>query len=571
MLSYICRAELCKSSSEIRCDECRLCLCKPHAAFHFKEFPNHTSNLIIESRQEVYTKAEFSPQPHEQGSRKYRLAKALGSVHIFYLDSVCLGLPTDYSETLKSITNTFAEKIFNIPKGKSEKVKSKCLKLMEIISKIIFNLKIDTTDLYEFVLNIYTKFHSSIEDITCTGLINFLENAERSLEMPKSVTKMLVSKTTLEQQKQLFIEKIFMRNKFTIPEMGAEFFKIFKDFIGPNPRNITNIFDTFEVCFRRENTIVANEAKKKLIEGINTYWDNTIYYRLGLLAFRVPATSESLDIYSNSVMIASLVLQSEKAEITSVISISEAEVLITISLQTETFVIYQTTRYSCILLVTGNGILASGSNKDCILFVQNYPGSIDLYSLTNLKLEKIRSLNFFLELNEEITEIVFVHKLNKAIFLTSSNTHTINSLILQGGFRLQIQIDVEGESFLALDYCREKDIVCVKTENYIKIFSIHMQIIYTVKAPGSNLICVTDGSDQVIFLINYTEFFFKVSLYMPISNIEIIENRNENRLWENFEPCNHTLRQIFEENKIRKIDKYTGYLERKFMAPDLQI
>ena len=574
MLSYICRAESCRSSPEIRCDGCNLLLCRPHATVHFEQFSDHICKLIVESPQEVYMKVEFSPQPHEQESRKYRLVKVLGTVHIFYLDSVFLSLPTDYSETFKSITNTFADKIFSMSKGKSEKIKSKCSKLVEIASKIIYNLKVDTGSLYESVLGIYTKFHSSIEDITCTGLIKFLENAEISLQMPKSVKKMLVKSTTLEQQKEIFIEKFFMKDNFTIPEINTEFFKIFKDFIGPNPKNITNLFDTFEVYFRREKTKVANEAKKQLVESINNYWTNETYIRLGLLAFRVPATSESLHISGNSLMTASLLLQSEKAEISSVISLSEAEVLLTISLETKTFIIYQNPSLSCILLMTmaGNAILAAGSTKECILFVQNYPKSIDLYSLNYLTLEKTKNLNFFLELNEDITDIVFVQKLNKAIFLTNSNSHIINSLIIQGGYRLQMQIDAEGESFLAIDYCQEKDIICVKTETSIKIFSIHMQSIYTVKAPGNNLICISDSIDQVIFLINHTDFFFKVNVYIPITNTKIVEENSENRFWgKNFEQCNHTLKQIFEEKKTGKQSKYAGYLNRKFMTPDLQI
>ena len=568
MSQFKCSVISCSSLSEVECNQCKQSMCRMHSEMHADEYLLHSLRELTHPKSDQIWESPLTLDPHEHSRPEYLLSTVFGYPHIFFLNAVPVDLPNDFQETLRMMCIAFIERILIMPKGKNEKIKSKCEKLSRAISNIIYNYRLNVDHLQRIVLDAYTSYHSGIEGITSEGLIALLHVTEEALRLPKSITKLFIYTVQLEQQKQIFIQKFFMQEKISIPELVADFYKTFKDFIPENHRDITRLFTDFEEYYQKEKSRIAGEARKDLIENITTMWTSTRYIRLTVHAYRSPNNSDCQGLIANSVTIASLILQKERPRLSSVVSLSETEVLIAISLETFTYFIYHSTHNSCIslILMAENVIIASGSTPNSIIISHTHPRSIDLYALNGLKLEKQSNLNFYLTPMETISDIVYIQALGKVVFLTKANI--INSLLLQGGLRVPIQRDGDGESYLKLGYCDERKLVLIKTENYIQCFSMYMQYVYTVKAQGNQFTSCVNSSGEVEFLVHNNDRFIRVSVEFQRTKIETDRFLSKKRTNESFIPCTHTLAVILPERDLRNSNLYSPYFSRKFVNPN---
>ena len=566
MNQFKCSFVSCSLLSELECNECKMSMCRAHSEVHADEYLRHSFHELIHSKSDQTADSSSTPLPQEPSPLEFHLTTVFGIPHIFFLKSTPLTLPNDFQETLKMMCTAFIERILIMPKGRNEKIKSKCEKFSRAISNILYNFQLDIDHLHKIVLDDYTNYHSSIEGITSEALIVLLERAEESLPMPKSITKLFLYTVQLEQQKQIFCQKFFMQDKVSIPELTADFFKVFKDFIPSDHKDIGMLFNGFEEYYQKEKTRIAAEAHKDLLENISTIWLSIPYIRLGVHAYRCPNTAEYEDVMYNSIMIASLVLKEEEPKLSSVVSLSETEVLIAISLNTYSYIIYHTPNDACIslILMAENVIIASGSTLNSIIISHTCPKSIDMYAVNNnKKLEKQRNLNFYLTPMEIITDMVYIQAMDKVVFLTKTNM--INSILLQGGLRVPIQIDNEDELYLRLSYCMERELLFIKSETYIKCFSEYMQYIYSIRAQGNQFTSFVNFSGQVEFLMHDNERFLKVCVDFQCTKADNDKKRKDIR----FTPCTHTLAVLLPERELSHSILYVGYIQRKFMNPEI--
>ena len=198
---------------------------------------------------------------------------------------------------------------------------------------------------------------------------------------------------------------------------------------------------------------------------------------------------------------------------------------------------------------------------DFILIFQNPLKCSSVFMIRDFKLIKVKDIDFCLLENELVKDFVYIKELDKVIFIT--NTNTINSFVVNSGFRVKIPVDLQEEVCCHLNLDEEKKLVCLKTNHFLRVYTIHMQVVFTFKIDGYDFVCLKGKTDESRLLIRNVENLFE--LRIKVNSQENAENY-ENLDFFNFESCVHVLSKDFCDEAKKNL--YWGFYSRKFIVPD---
>ncbi|OMJ73127.1 hypothetical protein SteCoe_28246 [Stentor coeruleus] len=565
-----CSVPGCRARITVTCKGSHLptTFCNEHFTIHQNEPGVHE---IVESRQvEISTKSNVYKIEDIQGNQNQAYFVFHFQLAGFFLalNTVDIHLPGDYKTTMDKITQMFTVDVCSLETGKSENLELKIKNYIEALRKIIYNIELNENNLREIITGAYNSLHSRIESFLSSGLIDLLNEAERSHNMPKSARKRFIISLDLDTEKQRFIQKYFAESDLNIEEMIEEFYNSFSYFMKDADKFFSSRFRDFEKKFKQEKNNITEETKKFLQERLSSFYDLETFMRVGLFTLRLTSSGPKIEIIKNWVMIISLILQKATCTLTGIVEISDDEILICISVGNESFIIYYSPTSSSIALAFScvNFIIASGSTPDTILIAQNYPKSIDLYKLKSGKLEHSKRYNFNLESNEQIIGIAYIKSMEKAVFICDNNT--LNSKVLSLEHRVNIALKNNTEKLLCLEYYKERKMICLKTPKHIRLYSEHLQAINVIEIPGSTFACINNENKEGYFLILGGENLIELRVDFGYDSTAKV-NANLKSVFDDFEECKFSRSHDFSMVPSQR-NKYLGNIYFKFGVPDFQ-
>ncbi|OMJ75222.1 hypothetical protein SteCoe_25700 [Stentor coeruleus] len=540
--------------------------CNDHFTLHQNEPGAHE---IVESKQvEISTRSNtYKIESGNQG-QAYLVFHFQQAGFLLTFNTVDIHLPKDFKAALDKITQGFTTDVCSLETGKFEDLELKTKIYLEALRKIIYNIELKENILREIITGAYNSLHSRIESFLSSGLIDLLNEAEKSHNMPKSARKRLIISLDLDTEKQRYIQKYFTVSDLNIEEMIEEFYNSFSCFIKDSDRFFSSRFKDFNKMFKQEKIKITEETKKTLQERLSSYYDMEAYIRAGLFTLKITNPGPIIKVSGDWIMIACLILQKASCTLVGIVEISDDEMLIGVTIGNESFIIYYSLTSTSIALAFSSVsfIIASGSTPDAIIIAQNYPKSIDLYKLKLGKLEHSNKYDFKLQSNEQIIGLAYIKDMDKAVFICNNNT--LNSKVLSVAQRVNISLKNDTEKLHCLEYYKEKKIICLKTVRNIRFYSEHLQPINVIEIPGSTFACINNGNKEAYFLILGGENLSEIRADFGYNSADK-EQVNVRNTFENFEECKYSRSHDFSIVPSQK-NKYIGNVNKKFGVPDNQ-
>ena len=283
-----CQVNGCKSlaTKNFTKDSISQLVCKSH----FEELLfQHRSMRLQDLKQVKLSTKVFLYQLIKQDpscSDLYYLSSFSNSSYLFTISTINLSLPKKFTELIFLMVRVLVEKVLKMPNGQSEKVKNKCMKFVDSLKLIIYNLEINSLTLVSLVEDAYNKFHSEIEEFTSSGLVKLLDRAETFFEMTQTARKKLIFVVNLSDEKQRYIEKFFSRDVIDKNELIHEFYSTFDVFI-KKKAEMTREFDEFLSVNNEKKNQVFNKIFKNLTEYIQDYLNTLSFQRIGVFSRRL--------------------------------------------------------------------------------------------------------------------------------------------------------------------------------------------------------------------------------------------------------------------------------------------
>ena len=566
----VCSTRDCKSRAEISCAgrQQTQYFCLIHFTVHSSEYEIHQIiDLEYGSPQLVMNAYEIIEKGQERED-EFQIFQANRGIFLMAIKNISIRMPNDYMTSLNNITGVFIDKICLMPNGKSEKLEKKCTRFTEALNKLIYNLDIDHKHIVPLIGEIYGKLHSKIADQVYTGLLHLVDTAQNVLKMPEKVKKNLIFTVKLSDQKSRFIEKILMTADYSIDTVKAEFYEHFSKFFKESDQNIYDQLKYFDETLQNEKAKLINAAKQEFFEYVESTLIRGFYLRSGVFTIKFSPDSIRSCLNSDWVMLLSMILKEDSPQVHSIIEISAFEIIICVVVKIKTFLIYHAWNNSNILMVlpSVDFVVASGSVPSSILVAQNYPKSIDEYAIVSNKLKKKRRFEFNLETFEKIDYLALAKDQDKAFFSTDVGNINMNSL--SSPARTRIPIDLGGEKCVGLSYIPQKGVVCLKTPNFLRIFTGSLDILHRIAVRGTSLTYICSESVCSFYILDsHRVYNFDVNL--PGTQSEESQSKVPAKFID-FSSCSNSMSQDFVFSRSAKPDPYLVYINKRFSIPDYQ-
>ena len=201
-----------------------------------------------------------------------------------------------------------------------------------------------------------------------------------------------------------------------------------------------------------------------------------------------------------------------------------------------------------------------------------------MYKLENKAFIKDKNVNLDLGFNEKVLFLAYIAELNKVIFCT--DTEAINSISLDQGFRVKVNINFNNEPITKLEYYTEKQLICISSTTQLKIFSVFMQVALSLDILGGPFVCISNKQQELWLLFNHfysiTELRISNSLLNTITISDMPNYKSENmhyyrRPLNEFSECAECVSNFYAFINEKKSKSYSKFLDHKFIIPDNQI
>ena len=564
----LCSTEECQCKAEISCagSHPTQYFCLEHFHTHSSEYGMHQIIDLENASPQIEVNTYEILQEDQHQTDKFRIFQANKNVFLMDITNIPIKMPEDYMKSATRIAMVFIDSICMMPGGKFEKLDKQCRQFAEALNKLIYNLELDYKNILDIIKEIYAKLHSQLAEQAHAGLLKLVDSAQKILDMPETIRQNIFFTVKLSDQRSRFFEAILLANNYSIDNIKKVFYEHFRDFFKDSDQNIYDQLKSFDKVLQSEKAEMINIAKEEFLKYFEAVVMNALYLRSGVFTLRFSPDLIRSGLTTEWIMLLSLILKEDSPKLHSVTEISSFEIIISVLLKSTAFLIYHAWNNSNILMILPcvDFVVASGSTPSSVLVAQNYPKSIDEYSIVSNKLQKLRRYEFSLETFERIEHLALDRDHNKAFFTTDIGT--LNMKSLDSPARTKIPLNLNGEKCVGLTYIAQKTVVCLKTHNFLRIFTGGMDLLHTFPVQGSFFTYICSDSTCRFYILGDRKIS---SLDSTIVGREPAENqaRVPARLIE-LTACSFSMSQDFVFGRSAKPDPYLEYINRRFDVPD---
>ena len=394
---------------------------------------------------------------------------AFGTSCLLWIASEALQIPLDTLNTLEKLSDTFVKSIFEIGNGNSELLKKYCNHYFYTLTHFVFNLKVDTLELFCAVEKVYNEYHCEKQTLISSLISAELDNLENRLSMPKSASKFL-STVELDVVKQEFISVYFLKDKIDFNEFYKAFCSRFEPFMSDKPNR--NVFDTLESVFSTDLDRLIYKTKNEFLQIANKIWSKENFQATSVYLHPVPNQGEILNLSSGPIKLSSFFLTNTEVHLESVTSLSSSSLALVLTLEEDSYLAYYSDNKTHLIkhFPQTKIICAEGSDENFILIYEVDKRKCEIYRFEDSNIEANEEFDLKLEENEVVDDLVFIQS-TKSKVIFSTNKRGI-SIVYKNTHRVFVNLQEDlSECNWQLKYYRTKEVILLKSSKKIRVFS----------------------------------------------------------------------------------------------------
>lgn len=574
MESPKCFYQNCRTFPELVCN-CKfppIISCQDHIRTHRTERTTHMVEKIPANHNLDLRQTEILIRDELYTSQKYFLTPGTEILNYFKFEVSHIALPSDYKNSLNSITKLFVEKIHKIRRGNDEKIKSKCVKYVKAFLKIVRNGEINIKELENLIVVEFNEMHSKTQSAINDKLIEMIEKLRNDKIMLEKHG--IIFKTQISEVREKFFEEIMMK-AFTLEEILKTFLRIFEKFL-PRHEFLINYLSPFEDAYKESLTEISIAYKKIMYDKVKRFYKDFKYMRVAIYRPAVTQSRSEGYVTPEWVIIFNMLLRSEEVQIYQTIEISPQHILILLKLVNQ--------KSSYLLLINhyqgtflreyfGNDlVLASGSSLYSIILIQNYPRKCFKIGIDSDVIFDIEDISLKIETHHVVTSAVYLSKSNQIICITSSGEIFVQNIgkinMLKPVFYLH-----PSEKVISAKFNLRKDVLVLRTTFYIWVLNREFKVLYRFFSSGEPIELTDNSKDCLFFYCIRNRKIVYWALPFSEEDLKMIDKKD------NVEPgflqtiqvkVINSLRGRVAEEPARKKDAYYEYVTKLFWPIHIQ-
>lgn len=481
----------------------------------------------------------YRPLFRKQGYQipRSKLVNAFGTNCICWSFAEDSSLTGEITTAFNRILDLFLHKFFKIEAGGESKLEKLCQALTLSLNQIIYNLLIDSTTVFQQIIQIFTDYISHRQELIVRLFTAELSDLTARLNMPKTATKNLINTVNLDAFINDFIKDLLKIGILEFDKVFEKFLNHFSPFLKNKPTS--NVFDSLEKTFQYELDKIQHKFKNELKPLIISVWEKNRYVNYSVFLREIK--DEALEWGHGVVVLTSLLLVNGNIELKSVTQLSVYDLLLVLEINNDSYVIHYHDKSAYLLDVFRytQVICADGSNENImVLYIKSDKRCI-LYQLHDFRMYPTSEFNLKLQEDEYLFDLIYIEGSRHKIVYSTNNF--ILSSIHEKGPRCYINIDHDDESNFKLKYFKQKELILLKTQSKLRVFSEKLEKIgeysisldnYTYYLTNSRVLRILDLKYNYIeefwldVKLDYAERFYK-SLPLPRNAIQFVTRSYE--------------------------------------------
>lgn len=485
-------------------------------------------------------------------------------MEIYYFVTHCLQipLPQDYEHSILGICQIFVNKLYRIDPNDNKTLEIKIFTFIKALNQVIYNLSINTSDIFEIVQEYLNKLHYKLTDSLIKNLNRLLDEAAQTLKMPQKVKKFFFIELNLKTQQELFIQEMIQLKVLRLEKISQLFNSHFSHFIKEaNYNSINFLISSFFEDQINENENIKSSVKIGLIQSLMLFIKGLTFIRVGIFSCKLTEDRKIVD--GNWVLIICLVLQNEVVKMERPVNLTSRILLFPLVMRSGSFLIYYSSSTPPTILKkfeSSSILIAVGSSMIGALIVDRQLQTNFYYSLNLNQLVFNFNLNFDLKFNETVTSIIYLEDSKKVVYII--NETFLYTQKIDTSIRVEIQILQRTEKLHSLYYSKELDYICLKTEKKLIVFNLYMQVLVKIDIDGSDVIALKENKMGWFWVLGENS----LSLIQAQFNNKKVDYRTSFMMVE-IEKCINSMSGDFLP-EMKSSSKYTNFIMNSFKVPD---
>ncbi|OMJ79205.1 hypothetical protein SteCoe_20804 [Stentor coeruleus] len=405
--------------------------------------------------------------------------------YIWRIRSVKEDFPKERSLALDGVTMSFTQEFFAQGRNQHDNIKRLGKDLISTFHRFVSNIPINDNEFLNQLENEYNIFHSKVQDMQIEKINEVLEYISKRYILKKEYRSFFGIRSTLDEKKAHFAERMFMQKVFTADIFKEEFFSHFSDFIaGIDEQMKRNISDNIEIKIRefaRNFEILMSEKKNVIIKIITDIRSKVDPIRLSVMKYEYNGDLDAeIQQKTQWEIVYEDIINNEELDLKQIIGFADDFVLITIGLKKSLRLMIITsknyvTRALPNFFPDNNTVIASGSNEHCTILMQNTLNRAFIGCLSDDRFIISKEITIYSEIVKEISSAAYIQS-NKELFII--NTSGNFSAIKLGEKPLSDSRHVVPTTYrnISASLCQRFIVLISISEVYV--FSYNLQLIY---------------------------------------------------------------------------------------------
>lgn len=457
-----------------------------------------------------------------------------GINYIWRIRCVREDFPKERSLALDEIAMKFVQAFFGQGRNQSENIKNLGDDLIKTLRRFVSNIPLNEKEFLNQLDIEYNLFHSKVQDLQIEKINEVLEYARKRYTLKTEYRSFFGIRSTLDERKAKFAERMFMQKVFTADIFIEEFFSHFSDFIvGIDDQMRRNISDNIEIKMRdfsRNFETLLTEKKNVIINLIMNIRNKVDPIRFSVMKYEYTGDAE-MQQRTQWEIVYEDIINNEELELKQIVGFADNFVLINIGLKTSLVLMVITsknyvTRALPSFFPDNNTVIATGSTEHCVVFLQNTMNKAFVGCLSDDRFIISKEINVYSEIVRGVLSAAYIQA-NKELFIINTNGNF--SAVKIGDKPLTDSRHIVPTTYKSISISLSQKFVILISISEVYVFSYNLQLVYQeytvpyyagMRGNKFEQIFMTSIND-----ISGTSIELDAERYIPVENSQITMNR----------------------------------------------